>query len=258
MCNHHLLMRHSFMQRLMTRLMGHSGRGISGAVLVVLCCSLASTAAAREPIQSLQSIKQAVKSYLLKQPQIKRLNTVNVVPGPLDRRLALSQCGDDLQLFLPPGGKLVGKSTVGVRCTSSNPWTLYVPVTITAYADVATANYPLQRGALLTRDDFSMVQQPLHQLPAGYMEDNSELLGKQLTRTVAAGKTLTRNMLKSPIMIKRGQQVVLIAQNHNFEVRVSGKALANGAVGDRIQVQNLSSKTVVEGTINAQGAVLVD
>ena len=210
------------------------------------------------PLQSPQSIKQAVKSYLLEQPQIQRLDDVTVSAGPLDRRLKLNQCSDPLQLFLPPGGKLVGKSTVGVRCTGYKPWTLYVPVNIIAYAQVATANYPLQRGAMLTKNDFTMVKQPLHQLPPGYMDNIEELPGKQLTRTVTAGKTLTRNMLKSPTLVKRGQQVTLIAKNSNFEVRVNGKALSNGAEGDRIRVQNLSSKKVVEGTINAQGAVLVD
>ena len=208
--------------------------------------------------QTPQSIQKAVVDYLEQQPQIQRLSAASVQPGRLDKRLKLEQCNRPLQVFMPAGGKLIGKSTVGVRCTGTTPWTLYVPVTVTAYAEVATANHPLQRGALLTNDDFSMVQQALHQIPAGYMENNQELIGKELTRTVAAGKTLTRNMLKSPTLVKRGQQVTLIAQQRNFEVRMNGKALANGAIGDRIRVQNLSSKKIVEGTIDAQGAVVVD
>ncbi|MDM3871026.1 flagellar basal body P-ring formation chaperone FlgA [Porticoccus sp. W117] len=228
-------------------------------LLILLCSSaLSPQIASAAEKQTPQSIQNAVKEYLLQQPQIQRLSSANVAPGRLDKRLKLERCGQPLQVFLPPGGKLIGKSTVGVRCTAPTPWTLYVPVTVTAYAAVATANHPLQRGALLTYEDFSMVQQPLHQVPAGYLENNEELIGKELTRTVAAGKTLTRNMLKSPTLIKRGQQVTLIAQQRNFEVRMNGKALANGAAGDRIRVQNLSSKKVVEGTIDAQGAVVVD
>ncbi|UTW46395.1 flagellar basal body P-ring formation protein FlgA [bacterium SCSIO 12696] len=216
------------------------------------------SSASAEPKQTLDSIRQAVTNYLMQQPQIKRLSSATVTPGPLDKRLQLNQCQQPLQMFMPAGGKLVGKSTVGVRCTGSKPWTLYVPVTVMAYAEVATANHPMQRGTLLSADDFSLVQQALHQLPAGYMESPGELIGKELTRTVGAGKTLTRSMLKSPTLIQRGQQVTLIAQSSNFEVRMNGKALGKGGKGDRIRVQNLSSKKVVEGIINAQGAVLVD
>ncbi|MGS2724150.1 flagellar basal body P-ring formation chaperone FlgA [Porticoccus sp. GXU_MW_L64] len=226
-------------------------------VLLLIGCAGIQVAQAGDN-QSHTSIRAAVKNYLLQQPQIQHFSSVNVATGKLDKRLKLEQCGDSLQIFMPPGGKLIGKSTVGVRCTGPSPWTLYVPVTVMAYAEVATANHPLQRGALLTGDDFTMVEQALHQIPAGYMEHYEELVGKELTRTVSAGKTLTRNMLKSPTLIKRGQQVTLIAQQRNFEVRMNGKALANGAVGDRIRVQNLSSKKIVEGTIDKTGAVVVD
>ncbi|MCV6605880.1 MAG: flagellar basal body P-ring formation chaperone FlgA [Porticoccaceae bacterium] len=226
--------------------------------LPLLILLWSSTFASAADQQTPQSIRSAVKDFLLKQPQIQRFSDATVQPGRLDKRLKLERCNTPLQVFLPPGGKLIGKSTVGVRCTGSSPWTIYVPVTVTAYAAVATANHPLQRGALLIAEDFSMVQQSLHQVPAGYLDNRQELIGKQLTRTVAAGKTLTRNMLKSPTLVKRGQQVTLIAQQRNFEVRMSGKALANGAAGDRIRVENLSSRKIVEGTIDAQGAVVVD
>ena len=228
-------------------------------ILAVMCASTAlSCLADGKAKQSIDSIRKAAEQFVRSQPQVKRLDSATVDAGRLDPRLSLPLCDQPLQVFLPPGGKLMGKSNVGVRCTGSSPWTLYVPVTITAYANVATTNHGIQRGTLLSKEDFSLVQQPLHQLPAGYLQDPEQLVGMEMKRTVSAGRPLTRNMVKPPTLVKRGQQVTLIAQNPHFEVRMSGKALANGAAGDRIRVQNLSSKKVVEGTIDDQGAVLVD
>ena len=42
-----------------------------------------------------------------------------------------------------------------------------------------------------------------------------------------------------------------------MQVRVAGKALAAGAAGDRIAVQNTRSKRKLEGVVTERGEVLV-
>jgi flagella basal body P-ring formation protein FlgA len=43
-----------------------------------------------------------------------------------------------------------------------------------------------------------------------------------------------------------------------MEVRMTGKALANGAAGDIIKIENLSSKQQLEGTVTARGEIQIN
>lgn len=207
--------------------------------------------------QSHDSIRAAAEGFVSSQPAIKQMGDVNVIAGQLNSSLQLPLCNVALEAFLPPGGKLFGKTSIGVRCRGESPWTLYVPVTVTASQAVPVTTRTLRRGELLTADDVSLMEQPLHQLPAGYFEEVSEVIGQETTRNIQAGSTLTQAMLAAPKMIKRGQQVTLIAGSDSFEVRMNGKALSDAAVGDRLRVENLSSKKIVEGIVNNAGEVVV-
>jgi flagella basal body P-ring formation protein FlgA len=51
--------------------------------------------------------------------------------------------------------------------------------------------------------------------------------------------------------------VTLVGRNGSFEVRAQGKALADAGAGERVRVENLSSRRVVEGQVRADGSVLV-
>ena len=72
------------------------------------------------------------------------------------------------------------------------------------------------------------------------------------------GGPVLSNMLKQPIILRRGESVSLLARSPTFEVRMEGKALMDGAVGDRVKVRNLRSKRIVEGRITETGTVLVN
>ena len=49
-----------------------------------------------------------------------------------------------------------------------------------------------------------------------------------------------------------------MAQSGSMLVRMKGKALGSGAIGDRIKVINIKSKRKLEGIITLNGEVKVD
>jgi flagella basal body P-ring formation protein FlgA len=61
--------------------------------------------------------------------------------------------------------------------------------------------------------------------------------------------------VESQKLVKRGQQVVLLAQTSSIIVKMSGKAMADGAAGEKIKVKNLSSDRVIEGIVTENGSV---
>jgi len=75
---------------------------------------------------------------------------------------------------------------------------------------------------------------------------------------LAAGTPLTANELVPDVLVKRGQHVTLLAANGPFEIRAQGQALSDGGENDRIRVQNVGSRKVVEGIVENSSTVRVE
>lgn len=208
--------------------------------------------------QSLDSIYTAVQQFMTEHTQTVYQQRADIENGQLDSRLRLNQCSLPLEVYLPAGGRDIGRLTVGVKCTDTRPWSLHVPVTVKVYKHVVVASKSLSRGDLLTESDLKRIKYDMSQLPAGYIEEPADGLGMEVKRRVSQGTPLTTSMIKKPNIIKRGQQVSIVARAGSMEVRMSGKALSNGAVGERVRVLNLKSKKKLEGTVTPKGDIKVD
>ncbi|MCP5089573.1 MAG: flagellar basal body P-ring formation protein FlgA, partial [Gammaproteobacteria bacterium] len=66
-----------------------------------------------------------------------------------------------------------------------------------------------------------------------------------------AGRILTPAMLRADATIRKGQAVTLIINSGGINVQMSGKALMDGALNQRIQVENTNSGRVVEGIVRS-------
>ncbi|WP_172649475.1 flagellar basal body P-ring formation chaperone FlgA [Thiolapillus brandeum] len=207
--------------------------------------------------QSHQSILSLARDFIEDYSKSINGESIDIKVGRLDPRLHLHRCDHELEAYLPAGGRTMGNLTVGVRCTGSKPWSLYVPVTIKVFGDVVVTAKALPRNTALDQSLLKVARRNLAKLPQGYFVDPGKLIGMKLKRNMSAGQPLTPATVKAQTVIKRGQQVMLISGSQGVSVRMQGKALSKGALGDLIRVRNLSSKHIVEGTVTADGEVLV-
>lgn len=221
---------------------------------------LAYAAAGQADTQPLDAIADAATDFAVRHAQNAGFDEVTAEARTLDHRLRLPRCPTKLEAFSSQPQRTLGNTTVGVRCTSGDrPWTLYVGVATSAYREVPVMATPLPRGAIIELSDLRFIRQPVNQSNQQAIMDADQIVGKELKRPVAEGATLSHHLLKAPKIVKRGQQVTLIAQSDSgaLQVKMSGKAMADGAAGDRIPVQNLSSGNRVQGVINDDGTVKV-
>lgn len=229
---------------------------------LIACCAalglMQLASAADDGLQSHASIQAAARAFLVEHLQRTQGVTPEVEDGRLDPRLQLARCELPLEAFLPPGGRASGNTTVGVRCSGGQPWTLYVPVRVAVSGPVVVVTRPLARGDLIGDGDLQVVERDLGQLPFGYLQDPAEATGKQLLRPLSAGTALTPAMLEAPRLVRRGQQVTLLAIAGSVEVRMTGTALGDAAAGERVRVRNVNSKRIIEGVVTPSGQVQVD
>lgn len=231
-------------------------RTLQGAMIALTL--LAAAAQAQERWQSHASIRQLAHDFMASQIQQVHRDAAEIEVGALDRRLRLAACPQALQAYRPPGGRTVGNATVGIRCDGPQPWSLYVPVKVRVYREVVATTRPLNRGARLTEGDLKLVRRDITSLRGGYLTDATQALGRVVKRRLAPASVLSGAMIESPRLVERGQEVTLISGTGGIRVQVRGKALMDGAAGDRIRVRNPRSQRIVEGTVMSAGVVQVN
>jgi flagella basal body P-ring formation protein FlgA len=181
-----------------------------------------------------------------------------LIVGPLDERLRLSRCDQDLSAQAAPGSALRDRLLVQVSCAAPAPWRTYVPARIAGLGRAVALKRPMLGGQLLTAADLVTVEGDAAQFPLGYYQDPSEVAGATLRRAMAGGVVLSNQMLQIAGGIARGQAVTLLADAGGVAVRMSGRAMSEAAVNQRIKVRNDSSGRIVEGIARSQQVVEIN
>lgn len=175
----------------------------------------------------------------------------------LDSRMRLAKCDQPLEAFLRRGTRVGPRTTVGVRCDGKRPWTVYVPVQVTVQRSVWVASRPLPRGHILGPGDLITDRRDISGMTGGYIEEKQSLTGLKLKTSILAGRALTPGLIKADNVVHRGQTVTLAVSTAGMNIKMSGKALTDGAINQRIRVENLNSGRIIEGIVRSRETVEV-
>jgi flagella basal body P-ring formation protein FlgA len=203
-----------------------------------------------EPVTA---IRAAAVTYV--KSQLPPSEIADISAGGLDDRLRLARCATAL-LVVPTGSSATARSTVGVSCAEPR-WMVYVPVTVVRHVPVLILRHAVARGAHLTPDDVMIQTRKVSGFASAYLGGPAELRGRSVERTLAAGTSLTMDMFTQDPVVRRGQEVTLVAKGEGIEVRAAGRALQDAPAGGRLQVENLSSQKIVEGVVESSDTVQV-
>ncbi len=173
----------------------------------------------------------------------------------IDSRITLPQC-PEMEPFIPTGGRLWGKTSIGVRCNSQTPWTIYVQADIKIMADVLHAAQPITQGRPISSHDIVLQKVNLVQMPEGVLTDVMQAIGQIPRTNLTSGQPLRQHMLRAPYVILRGQKVKLHIQGQGFNISSEGQALADAAEGKIVQVRNESGR-VISGIAHGNSIVQV-
>lgn len=75
------------------------------------------------------------------------------------------------------------------------------------------------------------------------------IAGKELKRTIYAGKPLTLTDLGSPTVIKRNAVITIEFVRGPLVITTDGRALDPGGIGDTVRVMNLKSKIILSAIV---------
>lgn len=218
------------------------------ALNVPLIAALALTAVAPSraaEFQSVDSIKEAAIAAVV------GTDTGDVrAEAALDSALRLPRCGQPLEATTNAGG------TAEVGCPSAG-WRLYVPVRVQRFAPVLVLTRAVTAGTPLDAGLVAVERRDVARLTAGTLADPTQAVGRVARRPLAAGSVLSPQDLTSPRAVRRGDAVTLVARNGAIEVRAAGRALGEAGIDDRVTVENLTSRRIIQGIVRANGEIEV-
>lgn len=174
----------------------------------------------------------------------------------LDPRLALAACPEPLNTELKSVNS-IGRINLKVSCLHQQRWSIYVPVEVDLYRPVVVALMPIPRGEAITAAQLEQREMNISQLNGSYFTDLNEVVGMQARRTLNADSPVIAQHIEPPLLIKKGETVVVTAKSGGLAVKIPGIALNNGHQGQQISVRNKQSKRVVEGTVTGPGQVSI-
>jgi len=206
--------------------------------------------------QSINAIQTAITQFI--EANIDTTQEYEIQLKKLDNRLKLANCSVPIETYSNDKQIEAGIFSIGVRCNGKQKWSLFHSAKLTIYINVLALKQALKRNTIISQNNIVLVKKSTSRLRHGYFTNYQQIKNQLTTRNLRAGTILQPSHITHPQLIKKGEQVTIHAFSSSFSIKMSGKALMSGSLGEKIKVKNNRSKKVIEGTITKAGTVSVN
>jgi flagellar basal body P-ring formation protein FlgA len=200
-----------------------------------------------------ESIRRAGLAFL-QQQSVGLPGKITVTVAPAFAR-GLAAC-TTLVPFMPPGARVWGSTTVGVRCAGARPWTIYLQARVSLEATYYLAAHPIAPGVLLTPADLTTREGDLSNLPRTIVTDASQAVGAVALAPISAGTPLRQDMLRSATSVTIGQTVRVVASGPGFTISSEGSVMNNASPGQQVRVKTAGGQ-IISGIVKDGSTVQI-
>ncbi|MBU2097654.1 MAG: flagellar basal body P-ring formation protein FlgA [Gammaproteobacteria bacterium] len=238
--------------------LNESPRQLNTLAILLLLAGLSAGASAqtRLPASAYEELAtvavQAVEREFANSP-----GRIDIELPAADPRLQLPVCASALETSIGRHNGQGGRINVRVDCRDSAPWARNMAVNVKVYRDVLVSSRNLTRGALISRADVDIQEVDISQVRGQLLDDVQVAVGMEVRRNINAGAALSADMLAAPLMVRRGDTVMLTAERGGVSIRQQGTAMQDGESGRQISVRNTSSDRVVQAVVTGHGEARV-
>lgn len=223
----------------------------TAALAAPLAVAQAPAAAARQDVAALRGVvEQYLQTQITGQP-----GQVTITVGALDARMNLPACAAP-QAFQQPGARAWGKTTVGVRCATPTPWTVYIQAQVSVLADYVATAVPLVQGQAIEPPQLVLMKGDLAAMPNGVLTDMAQAVGRSSMVSLQAGVPLRADLLRSKPVVQQGQLVRIVSSGNGFSVSAEARAIGTAGDGQVVQVRTPAG-AILNGVARAGGLVEV-
>lgn len=125
----------------------------------------------------------------------------------------------------------------------------YVPVSVHWWSKALVAARDIPARSRIDASMLKLARTDMAGMNGNWWREKKALLGTLTTRPLHAGQPVLSSNITRPALLKYGDQVTLVSNIGGIRVTALGKVLRNAGIGDRIRVQNVRSKEIIQATI---------
>ena len=81
------------------------------------------------------------------------------------------------------------------------------------------------------------------------LKNMEDLVGKQVVRTIAINKPVSRKDVREEVVVKKGQSVMVVYKHKGLEIVSKMEALEDGTKGQTIKLLNVKSEKTLRGKV---------
>lgn len=149
----------------------------------------------------------------------------------------------------------LSRQRLDLSCADAPGWSVTALVQSSVFLPAVHAARVIERGQTITAEQLQLQEVNVGRASRGFYNSVDEVIGQGAKRRLRAGQLIAPNLLAAPLLIRRGQQVTIIASQDGISASATGEALANGREGEVIRVRNLGSQKVIEAQVVEEGVV---
>lgn len=136
--------------------------------------------------------------------------------------------------------------------------TIQVLADVSAMIEAIVPTRLLKTEELIDGADLKSTRIRIHQWNHPFMTDRDEVIGKSAARPLPPDTPLRSTFVKLPLMVKKGDRVLIEARRGGLSIQTYGITKASGQVGQTIMVANLDSGRELRAKVVAPSLVQVD
>jgi flagella basal body P-ring formation protein FlgA len=177
--------------------------------------------------------------------------------GNIDPRFNEKSCTTPLSFSLNRSPLTQTNLTVLAECKDATPWKIYITTKFNVYGYVVYASTTLPRSHTIQRDDIEVKEEIINKSYYASFSDVNDVIGMIAKRSIRHGSVIQANLLQAPKLVKRGDDVVIMASAQGIMIKMRGTAMQDGELGQQISVKNSQSERIVKARVSDSGLVSV-
>lgn len=136
--------------------------------------------------------------------------------------------------------------------------TVDVAADVVAMVDAIALNRFVKPDEIIEEADLKTVRVRVFQLNHAYLVDAGQVIGRSAARPLPMDTPIRAAFLKAPLVIKKGEGVLIEARRGGLAVHAYGVTKSSGQVGQTITVANSDSGKELRAKVVAPGLVQVE
>lgn len=162
----------------------------------------------------------------------------------------LPPCPQPIKIERETGSSsLLGRQRLQAICAASPGWSVLVSSNVDVYVQAVFASVLIERGETIGDQHIKLQELKLSGANRGFFSNRQDALGMGAKRRIRANQVLSPRLLALPTLIRRGQQVDIVANKQGISASTLGEALGDGQEGEVIRVRNLSSEKIIKAQV---------